>query len=413
MKAVGFVRQTLSVAPVLLLAALAGCGPGPVPKAAPPAGSWLVLLCRASDAPQDPQPKAFYEQLFSKNQRDLLFDYFQTASHQTIDVSGTEVYGWFSMSVKTADIAPAVRNNGTPVTRSQTANDCKASALGGIAATGVSVDPANYAGVITIINVPVDSGEAGAKAVVLGTQAETEVAFVVHEMLHVYGLTHAWTMTPDVTSDHVWNHGGDVEYNDCWDVMSYASCAFTFPTSRGPQGMELQAASRERLRWLPANRVQIVSAYPQGTTTITLAPLGDPSKPGPLLAKVEVPNLGYYAIEYRQRNSGFDRGILNSVVIRELRTNGITYLVLQQDNDIGWNQGEVFFDTANFLRISIDSIATGGATITVNNAFSTAAPAAGAICGDKYRGQVLACPSTTQCMSRRTGMIQSIDWFCL
>src|ERR1700752_4327722 len=101
------------------------------PKPAPPPGSWLVLLCKASDAPQEPHPPAYYLTLFDKNQRDLLFDYFDLTSNHTVDVSGSEVYGWFPMSVSSADIGPNVRNNAMPVTRAQTAKDCIASSLGG------------------------------------------------------------------------------------------------------------------------------------------------------------------------------------------------------------------------------------------------------------------------------------------
>ena len=54
-------------------------------------------------------------------------------------------------------------------------------------------------------------------------------------------------------------------------------------------------------------------------STIALAPLGDPSKPGSLLATVEVPGKGSYLVEYREK-TGLDRGFNSSaVVIRELR----------------------------------------------------------------------------------------------
>src|SRR5207249_703033 len=115
----------------------------------------------------EPHPVQFYKDLFSKNPPNLLFNYFDMASDHTVDVSHTEVFGWFSMMVNTDTISPAKRNNTTPVTRTQTAHDCTASALGGIAATGISVDPANFAGVITVINVPVDSGATGEKSVVV------------------------------------------------------------------------------------------------------------------------------------------------------------------------------------------------------------------------------------------------------
>jgi hypothetical protein len=371
-----------------------------------------VLLCRASDAPQEPQPRAFYQALFGTAQRDLLFDYFDAVSDHALNVSGSEVFGWFGMSVNTATLSPAVRNNSLPVTRTQTARDCRASALGAIAATGQSVDPANYAGVITVINVPVDSGDAGERSLVLFQQAENEVGFVAHEMLHVLGLDHSWRASADGSSDHAWKHGGDTEYGDCWDMMSFRTCVYTFQSTRGAQGPELEGAYREKLHWLPAGRLFTVGAYAAGIQTIALAPLGDPGQPGYLLAKIEVPNQGYYLVEYREAIR-FDRGIpARAVVIREQRNNGLTYLVQRQGGAIAWQMGDAFTDTANYLRISVDDIHPGGATITINPAYSTAPAQLGDICGDKYRGQVVPCAGAAQCGPRVTPPIQTIDWFC-
>ncbi len=379
-------------------------------KPAPPPGSWLVLLCKASDAPQEPHPTSYYLTLFDKNQRDLLFDYFDLTSNHTIDVSGTEVYGWFPMSVDSATIGPNARNNSKPVTRAQTARDCIASSLGGMAVQGFTVDVSKYAGVLTIINIPVDSGDTGEKHVV--SNGEPDISFYEHEMIHTYGqVNHSWRTGPDTSSDHVWAHGGDAEYGDCLDMMSYLTCVRMFQTtSYGGQGPELQAAYRGNLKWFPAGR-SMSAGY--GLSTVSLAPLGDPSKPGSLLATVEVPTRGSYLVEYREP-TGFDRGIGSSgVVIRELRNNNITYLVVRQDGSITWSKGEMFTDVANYLSINVDDIVPGKATVTINTLYSGGAVSAGDICGDKYHGQVRSCPAGTQCKPRMGAEIQTIDYFCL
>jgi len=224
---------------------------------------------------------------------------------------------------------------------------------------------------------------------------------------------HSWLTSPDISADHAWAHGGDVEYNDCWDIMSYRTCDFVFTTVRGLQGPELEEAYRRILGWLPGNRVKSIPLYPAGTNTITLAPVSDPTQSGFLLAQIEVENQGYYVVEYRQ-NTGFDRAIpFNAVVIRELRNDGITYLVQRQNGLTGWQQGEMFTDSANNISISVNSIAPGAATITINTTFSTTPPGVGGWCGDEYKGQVLACPAATTCKSRLAGGLQSVDWFCL
>jgi hypothetical protein len=400
-----------SLAAVTCLVALApSCNVTPLPPPVP--GSWLVLLCKAADAPQEPHPTSYYEELFSRTQRDLLFDYFDVASNHALDVSGSKIHGWFSMTVKTADIGPTVRNNSTPITRDQTARDCRASALGGILATGVSVDPNDYVGVITVINVPVDAGATG-KSVVLSNQAETEVGFVTHEMLHVLGLDHSYTISPDASADHTWHGGTDAEYGDCWDMMSYLTCVFRFTTSHGIQGPELEGAYREKLTWMPPGRVFVQVAYTSSPSTITLAPVSLPARPGYLLAKIEVPNQGYYVVEYRESN-GFDRAIPSSaVVIREQRNNSNTYLVTRQNGSTGWRKGDRFTDVNNYLSITVDDIVAGAATVTINPAFVPGGVAQlGDRCGDKYRGVVIPCAGALRCGQRGSPPLVSIDYYC-
>jgi len=279
-----------------------------------------------------------------------------------------------------------------------------------MAAQGFTVQPSKYAGVITIINIPVDSGDTGQHSVV--SNGEPDLSFYEHEMTHTYGqINHSWRASPDTSSDHVWSHGGDIEYNDCLDMMSYLTCVIMFQTtSYGGQGPELQAAYRQNLKWFPAGRTTTVG---YGLSTIALAPLGDPSKPGSLLATVEVPGKGSYLVEYREK-TGLDRGFNSSgVVIRELRYNGKTYLVLRQNGNFSWSKGEMFTDAGNYLSINVDDIVPGKATVTINTVYSSGAANAGEICGDKYHGEVRSCPAGTQCQPRRTVPIQSIDYFCL
>jgi hypothetical protein len=400
----------LIAASLVACALAAGCGGQP--EEAPAPGSWLALLCKASDAPSEPHPKSFYEGLFSKNEQDLLFDYFQAVSGGAVDVSGSRVYGWFDMPVDTATLQ--TRKNGAPVTRAQTAQDCKSSAVAAIAATGTLVDPTKYAGVVEVINVPVDSGQAGADSVVANNVEVSGPGFLEHEMLHVLGLDHSWLAAADTSSDHVWARGDDAEYRDCWDMMSWLTCVYEFPTSTGPQGPELQGEYRQRLGWLPSDRIEVVSTAPgPATKTVSLAPISDPDRAGALLARIALPTRGHYAVEYREK-SRFDRGIPGSaVVIREVRNNGITYLVQRQGGAIGWRTGEKFTDTGNFLSITVDDMGAGQATIRINTAFTSGPAAVGDLCGDKYRGEIANCPAGTDCRARKTGQLVSIDWFCL
>jgi hypothetical protein len=319
------------------------------------------------------------------------------------------------MGVTTAQLAPAVRNHGTNPNRSQTATDCRNAALPAITNAGQIVDPANYAGVISVVNVPADVGAAGSKNMVVSSHFEVEIAFVAHEMLHLLGLPDSYRMGQDTSADHVWNHPGDTIYGDCWDIMSYASCALVYLTpSRGPQGPELQGAYRKRLGWLDTARIYQHAAYLAGPKTIDLAPLSQPHQSGFLMAEVEVPNKGRYTVEFREDSSRFDRGIFEDVVIiREHRNNNRTYAVRKQNDRYEWIAGELFTDVANYTSISIDAITDTRATVTIRTDYSPTAPAVGSMCGDKYRGAVLPCPSGSTCQPRRTPPLVSIDYFCL
>jgi hypothetical protein len=368
---------------VVLVALGVGCGGTKKEEERAPSTGWLVLLCRASDNATEPHQKAFYERYFRRSEPDLLYDYFDAVSGGTtdslgrrvpgkVDVSLSKVYGWFEMSVDTATL----RSRPHPgVDRTQTARDCTKAGLAQINKNGTVEKAEWYAGVITVINVPVDSGATSERSVVVNN-VESPVAgpsFLEHEMLHVLGLRqprngHSWLAAADFGADHHWNHGLDMEYNDCWDMMSFYTCVYTFPTAQGlgPQGPELQGEYRMKLGWMPIDRVSTLKASDYNPSRqLELAPLSNPEKPGLLLARIEVPGKGFYAVEYR-KPSRFDRGIpTEAVVIREVRQDTVTYLVMRSNGWIGWDQGETFTDRINHIAISVNSIRPSGATITV------------------------------------------------
>jgi hypothetical protein len=401
----------------MAIASMGASCPNPVPLPTPKAGSWLVFLCKASDAATEPHPVSYYQELFANNQRDLLFDFFQQASEKTEDVSGSDVFGWFSMSVDTATLDPAKRNNGTNPNRSQTLQDCRAAGAAALLAQGKTIDPDKYVGVISVINVPVDAGATGRNVV---ANASEVASFYEHEMLHAYGvvkkgnaLAHSSTISADTSADHSWDSGVDRTYDDCWDVMSYYTCTFMFSVpSHGLSGPALQAAYRNTLGWLPQSRISRVNAADYQPTTVQLAPISEPDQAGTLLALLDVPSTGTYAVEYRVP-TGFDRAApKRAVVVRELRSNGATYLVTRQNGRIEFTTGEAFTDLTHYVSMTVDAIDVHSATITFRTHVSSSA-AANELCGNKYVGEVRQCPAGLMCKARRNGQIVSIDYYCL
>jgi hypothetical protein len=396
----------------LSLAALgADCNTTPEPNPAP--GSWLVLLCKASDVATEPQQPDFYQAVFSRDSADLLWQYFNALSGGSIDVSGSRVRGWFTMPVTAAVLA--ARNNTTNPNRSQTATDCRNAAIVALTNAGVGVDPAKYSGIISVINTGVDVGAAGFKNVVLSSHLQSDLTFVEHEMLHIYGLGHSWTMARDAAADHIFSGTTDSEYQDCWDMMSAVTCVWTFATpNHGTQGPGLQAAYLRRLGWITAGRVDDPGTAGRNTT-VRLAPVSEPNRPGPLFSRIETPN-GAYVVEYRVP-TGFDRAIPRAaVIIREERgANGRTYLVTRPNGNSDWVTGEAFTDTRNFIRISVDALAPDAATVTINTMFSPGQTpgALNEVCGNTSTNQTRPCASGLRCIRRSSGQIISIDFFCL
>lgn len=416
---VPFVRIVrLKILLLLSVASLGASCPGPTPLPPPRAGAWLVFLCQASDDTSEPHDVAFYNELFANNKPDLVTGFFRTMSGNAVDLSGTEVYGWFRMTVATAALAPAVRNVNTNPGRGQTAQDCKSAGAAALLASNRTIDMARYAGFIAVVNVSVDAGAAGPSVVANNYES---ASFYQHEMLHVLGLPHSNRMANDMSADHSWETGADKTYEDPWDIMSFRRFIYETPAGNHDiTGPELHIAYRQKMGWVPASRVFTKDTADRSRSTVTLAPVSETSRPGMLMARVNVAGGNVsYVVEYRVP-TGFDRGLPGSaVVIRELRQNGQTYLVSRQGATLpyqaiannGFITGERFTDAGNFLAISVDAMTATSATITIDPAFVTTARL-GDVCGNKYVGQIRTCPTNSTCDPRRNPPLVSIDYFC-
>ena len=407
-------RLPVRIAAVLVLAVVslaADCNTTPEP--APPPGAWLVLLCKASNVAAEPQPPAFYEATFSRDSSELLWQYFNEMSGGTVDVSGSRARGWFTMA--TDSLTLSARTATSSPDRAQTAADCRSAAAVGLANQGIGVDMSKYAGVISVINMPVDIGMAGRGNAVLSSHFENDISMVEHEMLHVLGLPHSLTPGIDAGVDHIFAFDTlRTPYKDCWDMMSYIGCAYSFPrVGRGQQGPGLHAQNLEKLGWIPPSRV-----YAPGVasvqSTVMLAPVSERSKSGYLLARLEVP-AGNYVIEYRTP-TGFDRAFLSAgVIIREERgVNRTTYLVTRSTDAVEWKQGDVFTDLRNFVRVAVTALTPDYANIAINTGFSPTGPAVpeGGVCGHKSTGQSSPCAAGLRCVQPRNNQTWSVDYFC-
>ncbi len=308
---------------VLLRPAVCGAiilgGAGAVVASAPTADAvpirtengWSVLLCRFSDVPDTPQPVSFFNRFFGAagaGQKGL-YDYFSAQSYGKVKINAV-VRGWYTMPYSKATEAPK--------SRWDKINDCVSTA----AANGYNVPAGNRIAVIT--NSQQDSGSAGGR--VLLDPFAWDVRFASHEMGHGYDLGHSFSN--DLTYQNAsWSQPG--EYDDMWDQMSAQHVYSVNGGTFGETGTSLNAYHRDKLGWLPMNRIRTFSSGGETAATVTVAPLQLPSVAGTLLIRVPFdPSdlFHYYTVEYH-RKVGWSRAIpASTVLIHEVQNGRATLL---------------------------------------------------------------------------------------
>ena len=67
---------------------------------------WAVILCKFTDGNDEPFPPQYYQDLFTKNDVGSPWNmvrYFHDYSHGNLDLTGTQVFGWFQLDKSVAD----------------------------------------------------------------------------------------------------------------------------------------------------------------------------------------------------------------------------------------------------------------------------------------------------------------------
>jgi hypothetical protein len=277
-----------------------------------------------------------------------MYDYLRDISYGTIDLTGTQVRGWYTMSHTLAQD----RALGDSSARAERINRCVR------AATDVNVN--DYHNVVVVTNALSDSGSDGRRALL--DPGAWNVTFAGHEMLHGYGLPHSFG-SPDSPTDP------DIVYGDAWDIMS-AMLVYSY---EGPvfsvSGPELNTHYKQRLGWWNANRVVSFTAGARRSTTVTLAAVNKPEANGSLMARVNLPGWFppyHYTVEFRSK-SGWDAAIpADAVTVHRIQNDQTT--LMRQGQGPDFTAGESFQDIGNGIRVTVNSInaAAGTATVTID-----------------------------------------------
>jgi hypothetical protein len=349
-------RRTVRAGALAAAAALAvsTAAVAPSADAVPARGNsgWSVLLCTFSDVPAQPQTPAYFDRMFGAAGagQQGLYDYFRNQSYGKLRIAAT-VRGWYRMPFSVAQEAPK--------SRGQRIQDCVDTA----SANGYTVPAGNRTAVIT--NAQQDSGSAGGR--VLLDPGAWNIRFAAHEMGHGYGLDHSFS--DDLTYQNAsWSQPG--EYDDMWDEMS-AQHVYGFNTaSFGNGGVGLNAFGRDKLGFLPRNRIKTFGSGGATSGTVRLAALQQPSATGSLLLRVPfdpADPFHYYTVEY-QRRLGWSQGIpADTVLIHEVRNGRPT--LLRQVSAPGKPPRQHL--SANGATIDVTGHSGGTATVAVTSDIAT------------------------------------------
>jgi len=278
---------------------------------------WAILLCRFSDLAGEPQPPSYYAQLFTENGTGGVCDYWHTVSCGTLDLTGSQVFGWMTMSHTSSEVSQLV----FPGDRGKLVQ------WGRDAAQANGLDLSPFRSVLVVQNFGVDHGAAGNGILIVhGNGSLCEYGFICHEMGHGFGLPHSWSANPDTV------------YGDGWDVMSFATTTFQFPIAfegaAGAATVGLNGRNLEALGAVPPGRTWTPPG-PDFSGAVTLDPLNQPllGNHGDLIVKIPPtatrptrPTQSSYTVEFR-RKAGWDQAIpQHAITIREIRTDGNSYL---------------------------------------------------------------------------------------
>lgn len=280
--------------------------------------SWAVLLCKFNDDSTEPFTRDYYEDLFTSSGvgSHNMVDFFRDVSHGNLDLSGTRVFGWYTLNKKRSEYTGSGPN---PAGRDDLLNWARQAA----AANGDDLLP--YVSVVVCMNIKTDLFGGGAGVVC--DNLSTDPRFLGQEMGHFYGLAHSRA------------DGSTMDYNDFWDIMSTAGRAFSAPHPRYSLiGPGLNAANMAGRGWLDESRVWKASNR-SFNTVVQLRPLHRRDLPGFLAARI-----GKYLVEFRSKER-WDAAIPRPAVLIHRFEDNISYLMSANNGEQDLVTGSVFGTT--------------------------------------------------------------------
>ena len=262
-----------------------------------------VLLCKYKNEPTPANPRTFFENLAIKAGTGGHADYWRAVSFGGVDLQGSTVKGWYFLD-QTADQARAYGGGGS-ANRIKKFTDCRDKAI----IQGYT-PPSDHM-VIVITSPGIDTFGFGGGAFV---SEDANVGIMSHEVGHGFTLSHSFSDDP-AYQNATWCAIG--EYDDQWDLMSYANVLSMNTGTFGSGGPGPNAYHRDRMGWLPRNKIFRFGADGGTDRTITVTALNRPNGSGYQLIRIPFdPNdrYRYFTVEYRV-NQDWDAGFPGDIVL--------------------------------------------------------------------------------------------------
>jgi hypothetical protein len=271
-----------------------------------------------------------------------MVDFFRDMSHGTLDLSGSRVFGWYTLDKNRSDyLADGDIQKG----RGELLAWARQAAAADITKHGP------FFSVVVCMNVPTDLfGGADGVACDDGRwpdnsngpgMSSLSPSLLGQEMGHTYGLSHSRA------------YGSTANYMDQWDVMSTATPLmnahpnFTDVDVRGRPvfrlGPGLNAANMSGRNWLDQSRVWSSASNTQVNTIVQLRPLHRRDLPGFLAIQFHE-----YFVEFRT-NTGWDAAVTPTVLVHTFEDNH-SYLVSDSSGQQGFGVGS-FIGTPDTMSI--------------------------------------------------------------
>jgi len=266
---------------------------------------WSVILCTFSDSAAPPRTPDFFRNMFLNSGTGGMADYWSDISNRGLNMQGSVVVGWYRESFTQAQEVARTRN--------QRYQDCIDSAHN--ASSNAYTPPAGH--LVAVVTSPgIDLF--GMNGVGSFLPVDVDLGGMAHEVGHGLSFNHSFSDDPAYRNAS-WAQIG--EYDDPWDVMSWANAFGTSTAQFGFAPPGTNGFHTDRMGWLQKDQVMTFGADGLGSRTVTLRPLHDsgggvklvriPFDPGDLFH--------YYTVEFRMR-SAWDAGIpSDTVLVHEVR----------------------------------------------------------------------------------------------